>query len=150
LNLTQDMKDALSGNIGYFATSSKNGKPNVVPIGLISATSDSQLMVVDVRMNKTRKNLTENCMVALAVTNSARSQAYQFKGKATVMTSGELFDKSIQTVKEHEEKRRQRLKKRAEETTDPIVRNKLEKKMNRTLVPKAVIIIDVEEVYPTM
>jgi predicted pyridoxine 5'-phosphate oxidase superfamily flavin-nucleotide-binding protein len=150
MNFTQDMKDALSDNIGYFATSSKDGKPNVVPMGLISAISDSQLMIVDVRMNKTRKNLAENCMVALAVTDTKRSQAYQFKGKAAVITSGELFDNSIKTVKESEEKRRQHIKLRFEETNDPKLRIKLAKRMNRTLHPKAVIVIDVEEVYPTM
>ena len=150
MNFTQDMKDPLSDNIGYFATSSKDGKPNVVPMGLISAISDSQLMIVDVRMNKTRKNLAENCMVSLAVTDTKRSQAYQFKGKATVITSGELFDSCKKTVKEREEKRRQHIKLRFEETTDPKLRIKLAKRMNRTLHPKAVIVIDIEEIYPTM
>ena len=150
MKLTQNMKDALKGNICYFATSSKDGKPNVVPMGLVEPIGDSQLMIVDVRMNKTRKNLAENEQVALAFTNSGRLQAYQFKGKAKVITSGELFDNAVQITKEKVHRRRHRLQHRLEETSDPEIRKKIEAMMDRDRVPKATILIDIEEIYPTM
>jgi predicted pyridoxine 5'-phosphate oxidase superfamily flavin-nucleotide-binding protein len=144
------MKDILKSNVCYFATSSKDGKPNVVPIGLVEALSDSALMMVDVRMNKTRQNLSENAQVALAVTDSAKLQAYQFKGTAKVITSGEFFDKAIQLAQEKAAKKRKRLQARLEETTDPVARSKLEKMMHRESEPKAAVIITVEESYSTM
>lgn len=144
------MKEALKDNICYFATSTKDGKPNVVPIGLVETIGDSQLMLVDVRMNKTRKNIDENDQVALAVTDSARLQAYQFKGKAKIITSGKLFGKAVQITKEHAHKRQHRLEHRLEETTDPALRNKIEAMMNTGIMPKAAILIEITEIYPTM
>ncbi|RLI78887.1 hypothetical protein DRP05_05825 [Archaeoglobales archaeon] len=50
-----EMKEVLSRNICYFATSTKDGKPNVIPVGLVEPIDDSRILLVDVKMNKTRK-----------------------------------------------------------------------------------------------
>lgn len=47
-------------------------------------------------MNKTRKNITENPMVAVTAWNLGVHYGYQFKGKARVETSGKLFDDAIE------------------------------------------------------
>ncbi len=136
--LDEKMKEVLRRNICYFATSTKNGKPNVVPVGLAEPIDDSRILLIDVRMNKTRKNLEENNMVALAVTDVERLGAYQFKGRAEVVTAGELFEKAAKLAEERMEIRRDRLKER------------LEKTMERKMIPKAAIVIEVEEIYPCM
>ncbi|XHH10196.1 MAG: pyridoxamine 5'-phosphate oxidase family protein [Candidatus Bathyarchaeia archaeon] len=148
--LTQDMKDILKSNICYFATSSKEGKPNVVPMGLVEPVDNSTIMIVDVRMNKTRHNLSENEMVALAVTDSTKLQAYQLKGKANVITSGALFETAVKLAKEKADKKQKRLQTRLEETTDPSIRQKLQNMLNKKSVPKAAVIISVEEIFSTM
>ena len=55
--MTNDMKEILKTNISYFATVSKDNKPNVIPIGLVEPISDFEVLIVDVLFNKTRKNL---------------------------------------------------------------------------------------------
>jgi len=150
LILTQDMKEILKSNICYFATSSKDGKPNVVPMGLVEPIDDSTIMIVDVRMNKTRHNLSENMQVALAVTDSTKLMAYQLKGKANVVTSGALFEAAVALAKEKGDKKQKRLQTRLEETTDPAIRKKIENMLSRKSVPKSAVIISVEEIFPTM
>jgi predicted pyridoxine 5'-phosphate oxidase superfamily flavin-nucleotide-binding protein len=144
------MKDILKSNICYLATSSKNGKPNVVPMGLVQPIDDSTVMIVDVRMNKTRCNLSENEQVALAVTDSAKMQAYQLKGKANVVTSGEIFENANQLAKEKADKKSKRLQERLKETTDPVIRKKIEAMLGNKSVPKSAVIISIEEIYSTM
>lgn len=152
VQMTEDIKEILRTNISYFATSSRNNKPNVVPVGLVEPISDSEVLVVDVRFNKTRKNLEENPEVALAVTDMKRLQAYQLKGQAKIITSGELFDKAVQLVEEKSSKRREVMKKRFEEIQDPELKEKYRQRMEKhqRLKPKAAVLIHITEIYPTM
>ncbi len=144
------MKDILKSNVCYLATSSKNGKPNVVPMGLVQPIDDSTVMIVDVRMNKTMCNLSENEQVALAVTDSAKMQAYQLKGKANVVTSGEIFENANLLVKEKAVIKSKRLQERLKTTTDPVIRKKIEAMLDNKSVPKSAVIISIEEIYSTM
>ncbi len=149
LILTQNMKDALKSNICYFATSSKDGKPNVVPMGFVETVDDSHIMIVDVYMNKTRANLAENDRVALAVTGSNR-HAYQFKGRVKIVRSGEFFDRAVQISYTWILRKRQQLAMQFEEANDPAVKAKLELANTYNLVPNAVVLMEVEEIYPTV
>lgn len=144
------MKEVLKSNVCYFATSSKDGKPNVVPMGFVEAVDDSEIMIVDVYMNKTRTNLAENDQVALAVTDLNRREAYQFKGKARTIYSGELFDKAVTIAKRWLERKKNRLQERFEKTNDPAIKAKLETINDSELVPNAVVLIAVKEAYPTI
>ncbi|WP_456329317.1 pyridoxamine 5'-phosphate oxidase family protein [Archaeoglobus sp.] len=148
--LTNELKEILGSNICYFATSTKDGMPNVIPVGLVEPIDDSRILIVDVKMNKTRKNLRENEMVAIAVTDVEKLRAYQLKGRAKVVTSGDLFERAVKLVKEKMERRRRRLKDKLEKEDDPEIRKKLEEMMKRELTPKAAIIIEVKEIYPCM
>lgn len=144
------MKEVLKSNVCYFATSSKDGKPNVVPMGFVEAVDDSHIMIVDVYMNKTRINLATNNQVALAVTDLNRREAYQFKGKAQTVNSGELFDKAVEMAKGWSDRKKFRLQKQFEETNDPAIKTKLDAITDNELVPTAVVLIAVEEAYPTI
>jgi len=147
--LDEEMKEVLRRNICYFATSTKDGKPNVISVGLVEPI-DNRILLVDVKMNKTRRNLEENDAVALAVTDFEKLKAYQFKGKAKVVTEGELFEKAVKLAEERMEIRRKRLERRIESESNPEMRKKLEKMIEKKMKPKAAIIIEVEEVYPCM
>jgi predicted pyridoxine 5'-phosphate oxidase superfamily flavin-nucleotide-binding protein len=152
VQLSEDMKEVLRSNICYFATSSKDGKPNVVPVGLVEPLSDSEVLVIDVRFNKTRKNLEDNSEVAIAVTDMKRHQAYQIKGTSKIITTGQLFDKILLLVEERGEKRKSIMKKRLEEIQDPELKMSYQKRMERhyRLKPKAVIQIMINEIYSTI
>ena len=150
--MTNDIREILKTNIGYFATASRDNKPNVVPVGLIEPVTDSEVMIVDVLFNKTRKNLKENSQVALALTDISKLKAYQFKGKAEVITSGPLFERSFQIMKEKSTRRNKMMEERFEKIQDPELKEKYQRmiEMHKKLKPKAAILIKIEEIYPTM
>ena len=54
-------------NFKYFAlaTSSKEGVPNVVPIGFLWVANDKEIWVIDNYMNKTYANIKENPVAAV-------------------------------------------------------------------------------------
>ncbi len=99
------------------ATANRNGLPNVVPIAYAKILSENQILLMDIFMKKTRKNIEENPNISLCAWNS-ESEGYQFKGKAQVITSGKLFDEGAKWVKSKED-----------------------------LSPKAAIVVNVETAY---
>ena len=64
--------------------------------------SESELLIVDVLFDKTKKNLLENPHVAIAVEvlGKGAPRGYQLKGRATIHTSGELFEEVEKIVDE--------------------------------------------------
>ena len=150
--MTDDMKAILESNITYLATVSKDSKPNVVPMGLVEPISDSEILIVDVLFNKTRKNLEENAQVALAVTDVNRLQAYQFKGKAKIAKSGDLFNRAFQIMEKKATRRNKIMEEKFAKSQDPELKKRFNKlnAMHTKLKPKAVVLITIDEIYHTM
>jgi predicted pyridoxine 5'-phosphate oxidase superfamily flavin-nucleotide-binding protein len=99
--ITQDMKDiAAKARIFIVATSSKEGKPNGVPIAFLRIMSDEEVMLIDTLMYKTRQNIDEHPVVAVSYWSQDDHYGYQLKGKVRVETSGELFDDAVQWLKD--------------------------------------------------
>ena len=147
--LTPAMQSMCEESLSYFATASPDGKPNVVPVGLVKALDDHRILIVDVLFKKTRKNLLENARVALAVTDLRRLEAYQFKGRAEIVTEGELFD-VVPEVMRHHSKWREEALKRLQPTPEMMEKIERMKKLHDRLKPKAVVVMTVEEVHATM
>ncbi len=100
--VTQEMKDVIEKTRGWaFATSTKDGMPNVVPIHFVRLISDDEVMFVDVFMKKTAENIKQNPNVALSVWDwdATPRKGYQFKGEARIETSGKLFEEGVSLVK---------------------------------------------------
>lgn len=96
---TQDMRDIMEkSKIFIVSTAGKDGKPNGVPAGA-KIISDDEIMVVDYLMNKTRQNISENPVVSITGWDLGVHYGYQFKGRARVETSGELFDEAVESRK---------------------------------------------------
>jgi len=152
MELTPEIKEVLRDNISHFATASRDGKPNVVPVGVAEPISDNQVLLVDVLFNKTRKNLEDNPQVALAVTDLNNLQAYQIKGKAEIITSGELFEKGLGIMQEKSAKRDQHMVEKINKLQDSELKKRYEQitAWQKNLKPKAVVLINVTEIYPTM
>lgn len=61
LHLTDEIRESLAGTkTAFFATASKNGIPNVVPIGAFKVFDDGTILVSDQFFNKTLANMKEN------------------------------------------------------------------------------------------
>ena len=52
MKITEEIKQMQDENIVYLATSTKEGKPNVVPIGLVHVISDNEVLIVDMLFKK--------------------------------------------------------------------------------------------------
>ena len=127
----------------HFATSTKDGKPNVVPVGDVEAISDNEILIVDTLFNKTRKNLEKNPQVAIAVEVLEEFKAYQLKGKAKIFTDGEIFEKALEIHKRVEERRK--LRHAREGIEDPEWLRKIHQRK-----PKAAVLVEVEEIFSTI
>jgi predicted pyridoxine 5'-phosphate oxidase superfamily flavin-nucleotide-binding protein len=143
MKMTDEIREIINKSRVHLATSSKDGKPNVVPVGFIEAISDHQLLIADIMFDKTRKNLEENPRVSVAVEALSEFKAYQLKGTAEIFTSGAMLDMALDVVKRREEKRRQRYAR--EQIEEPDWLGKIHQ-----IQPKAAILIEVEEIYSTI
>jgi predicted pyridoxine 5'-phosphate oxidase superfamily flavin-nucleotide-binding protein len=81
----------LNGTIALSTTSTKC-IPNVIAVASCKIPQDGKILITDNFMNKTRKNLLENPIVALAVWSDDGEEGYQFKGTAEYITSGKMKD----------------------------------------------------------
>ncbi|HJH25501.1 MAG TPA: flavin-nucleotide-binding protein [Methanophagales archaeon] len=129
--MSEEMQDIINENMVHLATASKDGKPNVVPVGGIRAISDSELLIVDVLFDKTKKNLLENPQVAIAVEALGKGMppcGYQLKGRAKIFTSGEIFEQAVRMLED--------MKKRWRGHAD--------------LKVKSAVLVEVDEIYSTV
>ncbi|NLJ72437.1 MAG: hypothetical protein GX333_05445 [Syntrophomonadaceae bacterium] len=96
--LTDEVKKVLQNtDMWVLATADKDGIPNAVPINFVDILSDTQIMLVDNLMNKTRANLEVNQNVAITAWHE--HEGYQIKGQAKVETSGTNFEAAVAMVK---------------------------------------------------
>ncbi len=130
IKISEEIQETIDENVVHLATTSNDGKPNVVPVGGIRSISDSELLIVDVLFDKTKRNLLENPRVAIAVEvlGKGAPRGYQLKGRATIFTGGKIFEEAEKIVEE--------MQKRRWGHTD--------------LKVKSAVLVDVEEIYSTV
>jgi predicted pyridoxine 5'-phosphate oxidase superfamily flavin-nucleotide-binding protein len=150
MDMSEEVKRVINNNFVHLATSSKDGKPNVVPVGLCRAISDHELLIVDVYFKKTRRNLEENSQVAIAVEALEELRAYQLKGEAKIFTQGEFYERAIEIMKEQDKVREKRILVWREKRPDMAERFEKLVERHHKLRPKAVVLVDVTEIYSTM
>jgi predicted pyridoxine 5'-phosphate oxidase superfamily flavin-nucleotide-binding protein len=150
MKMSEEIRQMLDENIVYLATSTIEGKPNVVPIGLCQAVNNDQLIIIDVMFDKTRKNLEANPMVAISFTDQNRWESYQLKGKAEIHTEGPIFEQMLQIRERKGERKRAQMEQAA--AASPELKKKAErmKAWRKNLKPKAAVLITVEEIYSHM
>ena len=99
VKLTNEIKESLTGTKTVFlATSSKAGRPNVVPIGAFKLLDDETLLISDQFFNKTLQNLKEN--PNLAMSWWGEKGGFQIKGTVTLHTNDEVFRQDVAWMKE--------------------------------------------------
>jgi hypothetical protein len=93
VKLNAEMKEAFKAmKIFPCATASKDGTPNVVPLGVVELVSDDTIWITDNFMNKTISNLRVNPKIAIYIWGPEIKGCYQIKGVTSIKTSGMEFD----------------------------------------------------------
>ncbi len=101
VKLSDEMKeDFAKMRVFPFATASKNGEPNVIPIGMCKLQEDGEtIWITDNYFNKTRKNLEESPRASLYVWGAEIKGCYQIKGDIEIKTEGEDYENMYKMVK---------------------------------------------------
>lgn len=90
--LNDSVINVLKNNLWDVATCADN-EPNVVPVGFKDVTAEGKLVVGDVFLDTTLKNIADNNgRVAVSAYDSKTFEGYQIKGSAVYVTEGEVVD----------------------------------------------------------
>lgn len=79
-----------SGVMLYVATSADN-IPNVVPVGF-KIYDEGNVIIGDILLNTTLKNIEKNPNIALSITDSTSMAGYQIKGSAKYVSEGKYVE----------------------------------------------------------
>jgi uncharacterized protein len=94
VRLNDEMK-ALFGKVKAFpvATASKDGWPNVVPIGFVELVDDETIWLADNFMKKTLQNVRENPRISIFIWTGESRSCIQIKGSVELKENGPEFEK---------------------------------------------------------
>jgi predicted pyridoxine 5'-phosphate oxidase superfamily flavin-nucleotide-binding protein len=94
--LTDDMKRVVEEQrLGFVATVCPDGSPNLSPKGTTAVWDDDHLVFANIRSPGTLANLRQNPNVEINVVDPFLRKGYRFKGIASILESGALYDKAI-------------------------------------------------------
>ena len=94
--LTADMKRVVDEQrLGFVATVRPDGTPNLSPKGTTAVWDDDHLVFANIRSPGTIANLRQNASVEVNVVDPFVRKGYRFRGVATVLESGGLYDKAL-------------------------------------------------------
>ena len=100
--ITSEIKNFLNTQkLGYVATVSSDGLPNISPKGTIIAWSSEILAFADIRSPDTVKNLQNNSNVEINVIDPLLRKGYLFKGVARLINSGLQYDEILQYYRDN-------------------------------------------------
>ena len=86
--------------LGYVATVSSDGTPNLSPKGTIAILDDSRLVFANIRSPKTIENLANNPSIEINVIDPFSRMGYRFKGLANILSNGEDFENILDYFKQ--------------------------------------------------
>ena len=91
--LSADMKRVVEPQrLGFVATVCPDGTPNLSPKGTTAVWDDDHLMFANIRSPGTLANLRQNANVEVNVVDPFVRKGYRFKGVASILESGPLYD----------------------------------------------------------
>lgn len=121
-NMSQRIKEIFEKRrVVALATASRDGMPNVVPVGTKKIIDDETILISDQFMDKTLKNMKENPHAAITFWDTL--EGYQIKGVVSYETSGRRFEEAAKWVE------------------------KIGRSMNPPLKSKGVVIFKITEIY---
>jgi predicted pyridoxine 5'-phosphate oxidase superfamily flavin-nucleotide-binding protein len=94
--LTEDMKRVVNEQrLGFVATVCPDGTPNLSPKGTTAVWDDDHIVFADIRSPATVSNLRRNPATEINVVDPMVRKGYRFKGVASVLTEGTLFERIL-------------------------------------------------------
>src|SRR5512138_1955684 len=94
--LTEDMKRVIhEQRLGFVATVSADGTPNLSPKGTTTVWDDDHLVFANIHSPQTVENLRMNPSIEINVVDWFVRKGYRFKGTAEVIDSGPRFDELL-------------------------------------------------------
>ena len=81
-----------SQKLGYVATVSDLGFPNLSPKGTIIVWNENTLVFADIRSPNTITNLEKNPNLEVNVVDPFLRKGFRFKGKGTIIKNGHTYD----------------------------------------------------------
>jgi len=94
--ITEEIKDFLKmQKLGYVATVTPDGKPNISPKGTIIGWTDKILAFADIRSPDTMTNLKENPDVEINVIDPLLRKGYLFEGKSRILQEGNVYQEIL-------------------------------------------------------
>jgi hypothetical protein len=91
--ITPEIKNFLTQQkLGYVATVSPSGMPNISPKGTIIGWDSETLSFANIRSPDTIDNLKNNPNIEINVIDPILRKGYLFSGVCTILSSGDLFD----------------------------------------------------------
>ena len=94
--LTEDMKRVVrEQRLAFVATVCPDGTPNLSPKGTTRVWGNEQLVFCDLKSPQTVENLRSNPVLEVNVVDPVARKGYRFKGAATVLADGELFEEIL-------------------------------------------------------
>jgi predicted pyridoxine 5'-phosphate oxidase superfamily flavin-nucleotide-binding protein len=94
--LTADMKRVVEQQrLGFVATVCPDGTPNLSPKGSTAVWDDDHLIFANIRSPGTLANLRHNASVEVNVVDPFVRKGYRFKGSASILESGPLYDRAF-------------------------------------------------------
>jgi uncharacterized protein len=101
MKLSEHMKRVVrEQRLGFVATVTPDGRPNVSPKGTTRLWDDERLFFADIASPGTVANLRANPHVEINVVDPILRKGFRFKGTATVHTGGEMYDRGLQILRE--------------------------------------------------
>ena len=95
--LTEDMKLVVSEQrLGFVATVCPDGTPNLSPKGTTAVWDDDHIVFADIRSPATVSNLRRNPSTEINVVDPMVRKGYRFKGVASVVTEGALYERILE------------------------------------------------------
>ena len=93
--LTEEMKRAVAGQLGFIATVCPDGTPNLSPKGTTAVWDDDHLVFAHIHSPGTVANLLANPNIEINIVDQLVRKGYRFKGTAVVDTDGDVFEEGI-------------------------------------------------------
>jgi predicted pyridoxine 5'-phosphate oxidase superfamily flavin-nucleotide-binding protein len=99
--ISADMKRIVEEQrLGFVATVCPDGTPNLSPKGTTRVWDADHLVFTNIRSPRTIANLRRNANVEVNVVDPFVRKGYRFKGVASILESGPLYDQVIAFYKE--------------------------------------------------
>jgi len=87
--------------LGFVATVSPDGTPNLSPKGTISVLDENTLVFANIRSPQTIENLEKNPSVEINIVDPFSRRGYRFKGIAKIISDGEEYNKIILSYRQN-------------------------------------------------